>query len=368
MTVRAMDTRRGAAGVLVTLLLGLLLLAVGCSDDESDPTFPPQPEPEVGNWFLGIWGSGPDDIYAVGQPGLIYHWNGTAWSREESGVDVALTDVWGPGDGSVYVTGHEGVILRKSGGGWTRLESGTAEDLFSVGEYQGQIMASGREGALRRLSGSSWVNGPEVIYVRDSEEAVLDTLQRSEDIESLTTVGHYGVTGSEGVILMADQEVDWQLRRVTGGRQWVTCATSAERVGGNFIATDGGRLFQLNESEGGRLAWRERFSPALDSVVYGLHADPADTVWAVTNDGRITRVDPGGNAEEIVLYDDGLVLFDIWGTSGTNLYAVGIEGRVLRFHEINPGEFGWSQEDLPDLPADKAHAEVVYDKFGRPVP
>lgn len=367
MTVRAQDTRRGTAGVLVTLLVGLLLLAVGCSDDESDPTYPPQPQPPVGTWFLAVWGTGPDDIYVVGQPGLIYHWNGTAWSRQESGVSVALTDVWGQ-DGTVYVTGHDGVVLRKAGGGgWQRMETGTEADLFGIGDYRGTIHAGGRDGTLRRLGGGGWADAPEEIYTRDNEDAVLDTLLRSEDVESVTAISRYGIAGSDGMILMDDPETDWQLRRITGGAEWVTDATSSDRTAGNFLSTDGGRLFQLEETEGGRLAWRERFSPALDSRVYGIYADAADTVWAVTNDGRVTRVDPGGNLEEIELYEDGLVLFDIWGTSGTNLYAVGIEGRVLHFHEINPGEYGWAQEELPDLPADKAHADVVFDKFGRPV-
>jgi len=365
MTVRASDTRRGASWVLVTLLFALLL-AVGCGDDDSDPTYPPEPEPPVGTWFLGVWGTGPDDVYVVGQPGLIYHWNGTAWNKQDSGVDVALTDVWGPGDGTVYATGHDGVILRKSGGGgWSSMDSGTEEPLFGVGQYDGQIMAAGREGTLRRLDGSTWRNAPEEIYQRDAEQAVIDTLIRSEEIESLTNVTRYGVTGSDGIILMDDPDTDWQLRRVTGGEDWITCATSSDMVTGNFIATDGGRLFQLRETEGGRLAWSERYSPALDAIVYGIHAGVADTVWAVTNDGRINRVDPDNSFQPV--YEDGLVLFDIWGTSGTNLYAVGIDGRVLHFHEINPGEYGWELEELPDLPADKAHAEGVFDKFGRPV-
>jgi hypothetical protein len=368
MTLRASDTRRGLAGVLVTMAVGLLLVAAGCSDDPSDPTYPDEPQPEVGTWFLAVWGTGPDDVYVVGQPGLIYHYDGSSWARQESGVEVALTDVWGPGDGTVYVTGHEGVILRKSGGGgWSAMESGTEVNLFGIGSYGGQILAAGREGTLRRLDGSAWRNASEEIYQRNTEDAVIDTLIRSEEIESLTSVGHYGVAGSDGVILMNDPDtvVEWQLRRVTGGEDWITSMTRSERISGNFVATDGGRLFQLREIDGGRLAWRERFSPALGAIVYGIHADNADTVWAVTNDGRINRIDPDNSFH--ALYEDGLVLFDIWGSSGTDLYAVGIGGRVLRFHEVNPGEFGWAEAQLPDVPAGNKHATVVFDKFGRPV-
>ncbi|HOX25143.1 MAG TPA: hypothetical protein PLL30_05245 [Candidatus Krumholzibacteria bacterium] len=364
--VRATIHRPALAGLLAVGSLGLAL-AVGCGDDVSDVSFPEQPDPPIGVWFLGVWGTDPDNVYVVGQPGLIYHWNGDEWARQTSGTEVALTDVWGDGAGTVYITGHRGTVLRRSsGGGWSAMNTGTSADLFAVGEYQGTVMVCGRDGTLRQLSGGGWINAPEGIYIRDNEQAVTDTLVRSEDVESITSVAHYGVTASEGIILMDDPETDWLLRRVTGGEDWVTCSTSSDRLSGNFVATDGGRLFQLRQDESDALSWEEWYSPALGAVVYGIYTDDADTVWAVTNDGRINRVDPPGHSFR-PLYEDGRVLFDIWGSSGTNLYAVGIGGRVLHFHEVAPDEFGWESEELP-LPETKSQTERVFDRFGRTVP
>jgi len=364
-----------ARTVLVATLvaIGLLLsLAAGCGDDKSDPTYPERPDPEVGIWFLGVWGTGPDDVYVVGQPGLIFHWDGASWSRQESGTSVALTDVWGDGSGTVYITGHDGVILRSQGGGpWSRMDYSDQIDLFAVGSFQGQTYVCGRSedfAQLSLLSGGTWIDAPDRIYQRDNEQAVVDTLfLRSDDdpeeiIESLTSVAHYGITGADGVILMQDPETDWQLRRVRGGREWVTCSTSTERVSGNFIATDGGRLFQLVELEGEVKAWQEKFSPSLDNTVYGIYTGDADTIWAVSDNGQINRIDPPGT-DKVLLYDDGLIFFDIWGSSGSDLYAVGIEGRVLHFTDVG-GEFQWVQEELP-LPEAKRHADLVFDKFGR---
>lgn len=359
--------------LLLALTCGLAILVAGCGDDKSDPTFPEQPDPEIGRWFLGVWGSGPDDVFVVGQPGLIFHWDGTRWSQEASGTEVALTDVWGDGTGTVYVTGHEGVILRRQGSSWSAMETGTDADFFGLGEYRGTILACGRTDdlpALRQLSGGSWVAAANEIYQRDIEGNVLDTLYLdSEDdpeeiIESLTTVAHYGVTGSDGVILMEDQQTDWQLRRILGGAEWITCSSSSERVSGNFIATDGGRLFQLEQDVTDELIWSERYSPALDATVYGLFVDAADTAWVCTDDGQINRIDPDNTFHP--LYRDRLVLFDIWGSSGTDLYAVGIDARVLHFTELD-GEYQWVEEVLP-LPEDaKSLAQPVFDRFGRPV-
>lgn len=350
-----------------------LIVAGGCGDDPSDPTYPDRPDPETGVWFLGVWGSGPGDVYVVGQPGLIYHFDGTSWTRQESGTNVALTDVWGDDAGTVYVCGHDGVILRKQGGGgWSRMESGTDADLFSIGEFDDTMYACGRTDelpALRVLGGSTWSAAASEVYQRDNEQNVIDTLYIDSDedpdeiIESLTTVGHYGITGSDGVILMADPETDWQLRRVLGGQQWITAATSKSRVSGNFIATEGGRLFQLRQLDDEQLTWTERFSPAIDATIYGLHTGDADTVWAVTNDGRVSRVDPPAYNSAVLLGNVGEILFDIWGSSGTDLYAVGINGRVLHFTEID-GEYQWVEETLP-LPETKRHDGLVFDKFGR---
>lgn len=359
---------------LMLIFLGLAaFLATGCSEEDGDVTYPDPLDPEVGQWFLGVWGSGPDDVYVVGQPGLIFHWDGTSWTQQSSGTTAPLTDVWGDGSGNVYITGHDGVILRRSGGEWQNMGSGTDADLFAIGEFQGDVFACGRNedfAVLRRLNGSSWTEAAGEIYTRDNELAVTDTLYLHSDedpeeiIESLTGVGYYGIVGADGVILMEDPETDWQLRRILGGEQWIKAMASSDRVSGNFVATSGGRMFHLSDADGDLLTWNEVYSPAIDVTVYGLFADQADTVWACTADGRVTRVDPPyGSA--VPLYNDGEALFDVWGSSGTNLYAVGINGRVLHFHEVD-GEHQWVAEDLP-LPETKAAAMPVFDRFGDPV-
>ncbi len=367
MTVARALVSRGRLPLLLVALFALGVLW-GCKGVSDAPTYPDPPVVLPPNYFYAVWGTGADDVYVVGQPGLIYHWNGSAWAREDSHTTEVLTDVWGDGSGTVYVTGNNGTILRKSGGGWSRMNSGTSKNLFAVGQYHGTVVAAGRNGAVQRLSGGNWTTSPSVIFVRDPNGAVTDTLDLSKDIESLTTVFEYGIGGSDGIVLMQDQDADYLLRRVKGGEGWVAASFGSADISANFIVTDFGRLFQMVELESGALSWKERFSPAeIGERIYGIWVDDQNTVFVCTERGRVNRVrpsEPDGAFQQ--LYGDGASLYDIWGTSALDLYAVGIDARILHYND--PGDGGgqrWVAESVPDLPGDKTVAQDGRDKFGR---
>ncbi|MBN1205138.1 MAG: vanadium-dependent haloperoxidase [Myxococcaceae bacterium] len=148
----------------------------------------------------GLWGSRPDDVYAVGgvsgRGGFIWHYDGRAWQevalpyaempRTSDGDVPGLFKVWGTGQGDVYVVGALGVALRsRAGGAFERLPTGTTSRLFTVhgagdsvvivgGEGQGEILelnASGQfeartpegcpllQGVALSADGSGWATG-----------------------------------------------------------------------------------------------------------------------------------------------------------------------------------------------------------------
>jgi len=58
-----------------------------------------------------IWGSSPEDIWFVGDSGSIVHYDGTGFTRMESGTDVDLVDVDGTADGEhVFAVGWDNNI------------------------------------------------------------------------------------------------------------------------------------------------------------------------------------------------------------------------------------------------------------------
>jgi hypothetical protein len=71
------------------------------------------PAPRTEGQLRGLWGDGDDDIWAVGSKGLILHWNGNSWSKEESGVVERLSSIHGAG-GTVWIAGERGTLLVRS--------------------------------------------------------------------------------------------------------------------------------------------------------------------------------------------------------------------------------------------------------------
>ncbi len=380
-----MIVARGPLSILAGAALLALVALAGCKGVSDSTTYPERPATLPPAYFYGVWGTGPDDVYAVGQPGLIYHYDGTSWQRQSCPTTVPLTSVWGdPATDRVYVTGHGGVILRSNGDGiWTAMGSGTGENLYDVGEFiQSKpagdtrfVLAVGDHGTILRLAGDAWQRVVGDIMVRNNVNVPTDTLSVERDVVSLTAVFTYGVGGAyvdrrpvvggvKGCVLLNDADLDWQLRPIAGGESWVTAAMAGPATEDNFVGTARGRLFRMAELEEGVESFVEMYSPSLGEIVYGLWADAENTVYAVSDAGRVTRINAAN--EPLELYNDGLTFFDVWGSSTVDVYAVGIGGRIMHYFDPAGGDDPqWVSEDV-ELPTTKNLAGLSLDKFGRP--
>ena len=69
--------------------------------------------PRTNGALLGLWGDRDDDIWAVGSNGLILHWDGRSWNKEETGVVEQLSSIHGAG-GTVWIVGQGGTVLVRS--------------------------------------------------------------------------------------------------------------------------------------------------------------------------------------------------------------------------------------------------------------
>lgn len=384
-----------AAGA--SLLAFLLLLGAGCSEDKGSVTYPQPPAPQSRDWLFDVQGTGPDDVYAAGNKGAMFHFNGTSWNYMDMGTSSPITSLW-ENDGTMYAVGHDGKIWRNTTGQWNSMDSGTSKDLYGIGEFNEAIYACGADGTLRRLSGSAWGTTPTVIVTRDPVTgATTDTLARNTDLSSLLTVNHYfiggayrkpdyegeevGILGTDGMVLAEDPEYDWLLRPIRGDQlaaaEWVLCTTSSALVlEQNFLGTSEGWIFQLEEDPEGGLIWVKHFPRLTNDPGRGIRdlwLDENANVYMVTDDGQLIIQSLDYDFDEglgfrKVLYDQVNTLTGIWGSGSDNIYMVGfVENRIYQAAvDFSDTTLVGPTEITIEFPGKGAGLDDFEDEIGRP--
>lgn len=67
--------------------------------------------------LAAVWGSSPTDVWVAGSAGMTEHWNGTAWTAYDAGVDD-LIRVWGTSPTEVFVAAKNGNVYAWDGTRW----------------------------------------------------------------------------------------------------------------------------------------------------------------------------------------------------------------------------------------------------------
>jgi cysteine-rich repeat protein len=221
--------------------------------------------------IIGLWGSSPSDIFAVAD-GAIAHYDGAKWSRMSVPQQVwdngvVLSDIWGTGPADVFAVGEAGTILHYDGANWALMNSGSTASLAGVG---------GRS--------------PTDVYV----------------------------VGGSGVILHFN------------GSAWLPLASGTTQDL-NVVIGDSDRIIAM----GAALQQLVRGVPTLTTVQTGM-LDRVTAVWssgaavfAGSDTGQVFRHDSNGWADT----HSGTTasIWSIWGTSPSNVYAVGRGGVMLRY-------------------------------------
>ena len=81
-----------------------------------------------------VWGTSTDDMYFVGRGGSIAHYNGTSWTKIESGTTTNLNDIWGyydPSNGKESVLTVASNILHRGEYRLLSISGNTAHDTLN---------------------------------------------------------------------------------------------------------------------------------------------------------------------------------------------------------------------------------------------
>ncbi|MEZ4265197.1 MAG: hypothetical protein R3F39_02375 [Myxococcota bacterium] len=226
-----------------------------------------------------VWGTAPDDIWAVGLAGLILHWDGVGWKKIPSPVGIGLETVWGVSSNDVYSAGQNGSIIHWDGTAWSIAASQTTEHLRGVfGSADTDVWAVGGGGVIMRQAGLAWAAvSIAPLELRDgSTRLVVDTLHAVWGIAS----DDVWAVGANGQIVHWDGET-----------------------------------------------WSSR-DPQFGITLRGVYGLSADDVWAVGNEGHVLHWD----GQAWTPWETGSVatLYAIHGDGQGQVYAVGDLGTVLR--------------------------------------
>lgn len=156
-------------------LAALLVLCCGEPGDAPSPPAAPDDPPawrpafdaSATGWLLNVWGPSPDDLYAAGgrpDHGLVMHHDGASWSPLALGLDVPLLNwIHGFGAADITIVGNEGTIIHWDGVAWSRQETPSRQDLWGVwGSAPDDLWAVGGRGldegdaTLLHFDGRAW--------------------------------------------------------------------------------------------------------------------------------------------------------------------------------------------------------------------
>ncbi len=103
-----------------------------------------------------IWGTSDNDLYIVGNDGLIAHYDGKQWQRIESGTDEKINDIYGVvKDNKKAIYCVFGKVLAHSNPGVLKIEENTAIPLDWPYDW--------------RDPHSVWLDNPNIIYVAGAD-------------------------------------------------------------------------------------------------------------------------------------------------------------------------------------------------------
>lgn len=228
-----------------------------------------------------LWGSGPNDVWAVGETGKILHYNGQAWSLDASGVGLTakeLRTIWGSGASDVWAMGDTGTILHFNGSAWSASpQSGvlTQSNIRAIpGIAQNDVWATGSDSFFIHFDGNSWTLDP---------KSYMLTTSNIHAAFAVATNDVWGV-GALGILAHYNGQ-DWSLDSQSG-------------MGTNVT-------MRAVWASSGQDIWNAGTSGNL------LHYDGTD--WSVANSGvQVT-------------------LWAMWGSSANNIWAAGDGGTLLRY-------------------------------------
>ena len=317
----------------------------------------------------GVCITGPTEAFAASRPGTgLFRFDGTNWTSVPSTLAQPKMELQctGPGQAFVGVQTTPGTLLRWNGQGWTQVTTPptaagrsldwavvSANEIYAVGD------SANTNRAFYRFDGSSW---REVGRLSFTGGLQLRPWADPRGGAAYVASSNLGTTRVESMSASTASVVSYEpsMRDIV-----MPSSASAFAVGANyFLARWNGSRWSVDAPPTGTLTsatlqgvWSDAPSNAWvagsqstiahwDGARWNLVSDlrrpiasPVDNYNAVwgsggsvwfAGDATILHCTPAGACVNDAVAGSG-ALYSVWGTSATNAFAVGVNGRIVRY-------------------------------------
>jgi len=209
----------------------------------------------------GIWAFSDDDIWFAS--GSIYHWDGSEttleWLRDVD-TDETVEAVWESFANNIYFVGNEGTVVHYDGSQFTRMESGTDVDLQDVwGLDDEHVWTIGRNWqdpgvAFLTLKNSQW----ESIDPKYQDEGLGQSSIWTDNLDTLYTAGssgRWGYSVKDSTFFDMENVGEWVAYKIRGNNRNDMFTSGA---GGEVLHYNGStwKLYmELQEVAGTSTSW-----------------------------------------------------------------------------------------------------------------
>jgi len=298
-----------------------------------------------------IWGNSHDCIYAVGNLGTIFHYDGNNWKMMQSNTDVNLYGVWISPENRVLAVGERGGIFQYQDEKWTKIISDTDNQLVSIwGLDESNIYAVGENGTVIHFDGLTWKK------VTISTNADLKDIWGSSEnnifaIGNDSTIFHFNgeqweqfdanYLNSEGIlfnsiwgfsnndIYVSGQDDDKTIILHYDGVQWHIFHELDKKVN-NIWGLSKSDLYFSCENGISRYNGNEWGFQELNSQIYSIWGDNKNDIFAVGESGKIFHFQ--GNDWQTITNNESLSFRSISGNTKDNFQIVGNFDRVYVYN------------------------------------
>jgi hypothetical protein len=274
-----------------------------------------------------------NNMWLVGESGLIQHFDGTAWNTMDAGITVDLSAVYFIDEANGYAVGEDGTVLFFDGVTWSIVDAGATKDLTGVS------FADVNHG---------WVVGADglVLTYTDGVWAEAETTN-TEDLTGVTAVSATDVWAcGNGSVVLHFNGTDWTVSEV-GTKDLFTIWFNDASNG--WVTGDNGKLHYYNGTE-----WVEQTTGTTKDL-FGISMSGM-TGFAVGQSGTMISYDGGSWA--VVTSGTTVDLNGIWlkddvglsgGASGTVIKksGEGFDSPFNHIYNVSRDSVGFELTNLP---------------------